>query len=69
MQDLLYKEETHKVLGLCMKIHSTPGMGLKEINYKDAMQIGFEENDIPYEREKKYIVKYKKQDTAESIQG
>lgn len=34
-------------------------MVLKEINYKDAMEIEFIENTISYEREKKNIVRYK----------
>lgn len=47
------------VIGIWMKIHQTPGMVLKEINYKDAMEIEFIENTISYEREKKNIVRYK----------
>ena len=42
-----------------MKIHNSPGLGLKEVNYKDAMEIDFMEDNVPYEREKKYTVKYK----------
>lgn len=39
MTELIYKEETFKVIGTCMEIHKTLGMGLKEINYKDAMEL------------------------------
>ncbi len=42
-----------------MKIHSTLGLGLKEINYKDAMEMDFAEEGVIYEREKKFAVKYK----------
>jgi GxxExxY protein len=42
-----------------MEIHKALGMGLKEINYKDAMEIDFLELQIPFEREKRFIVKYK----------
>ena len=59
MAELLFKEESFKIIGLCMEIHKTLGMGLKEINYKDAMEIEFIENNIPYEREKRFSVKYK----------
>ncbi|MFT3681657.1 MAG: GxxExxY protein [Ferruginibacter sp.] len=59
MTDLLFKEDTYKVIGICMKIHQTLGMGLKEINYKDAMEIEFVDEQLNYEREKKYVVKYK----------
>ncbi len=59
MADLLFKDESFKIVGICMEIHKTLGMGLKEINYKDAMEIDFIEQDIYFEREKKYVVKYK----------
>ena len=59
MSELLFKEESYKIIGVCMKIHSTLGMGLKEINYKDAMEMDFEELAVTYEREKRFAVKYK----------
>ncbi len=59
MAELLYKEESFKIIGICMEIHKTLGMGLKEINYKDAMEIEFMEQSILYEREKRFLVKYK----------
>ncbi len=59
MTDLIYKEEAFRTIGICMKIHKTLGMGLKEINYKDAMEIEFTDDTLPYEREKKFSVKYK----------
>ena len=59
MANLLFKEESFKIIGVCMEIHKTLGMGLKEINYKDAMEIDFAEQGIIYNREKKFVVKYK----------
>jgi GxxExxY protein len=59
MTDLIYKEQSYKIIGVCMNIHRILGMGLKEVNYKDAMQIDFLEQGIPFEREKKFVVKYK----------
>jgi GxxExxY protein len=59
MAELLFKEESFKIIGVCMEIHKSLGMGLKEINYKDAMEIDFIEQGIDYNREKKFIVKYK----------
>ena len=57
--ELLYKDKTYKILGICMNIHKALGMGLKEINYKDAMEIDFIEAGIKFDREKRFIVKYK----------
>ena len=59
MADLIFKEEAFKVVGICMKIHQILGMGLKEINYKDAMEIEFIDDALPYDREKKFSVRYK----------
>ena len=59
MADLIFKDEAFKVVGICMNIHKTLGMGLKEINYKDAMEIEFIDDSIYYEREKKFAVEYK----------
>ena len=59
MAELLFKEESFKIIGICMEIHKSLGMGLKEINYKDAMEIDFIENEVTYSRERKFAVKYK----------
>ncbi|MCP9751741.1 GxxExxY protein [Ferruginibacter sp. HRS2-29] len=59
MASILYPEESFKIIGICMSIHRYLGMGLKEINYKDAMEIEFVENGFIYEREKRFAVKYK----------
>ncbi|HMK03860.1 MAG TPA: GxxExxY protein [Ferruginibacter sp.] len=59
MAELLFKEESFKIIGVCMEIHKILGMGLKEANYKDAMEIDFKEHGISYKREEKFAVKYK----------
>jgi GxxExxY protein len=56
----LYREdETFKIIGLCMEVHRNLGPGLLEIIYKDALEIEFKENKIPFEREKEFTIKYK----------
>jgi GxxExxY protein len=57
--ELIYKDEAYKVVGICMNIHKVLGMGLKEINYKDAMEIDFIEDNLPHQREKKFSIRYK----------
>jgi len=61
MAELLFKEESFKIIGVCMEIHKSLGMGLKEVNYKDAMEIDFTEAGILFKREQKFTVKYKDQ--------
>ena len=55
-----YKEsENYKIIGICMEVHRNLGPGLLEIVYKDALEIEFKENNIPFEREKEYSIEYK----------
>lgn len=60
MEDLIYKEECYKIVGILFDVHKILGKGFSEIVYKDALEYEFIENNIPYEREKEYSVKYKK---------
>ena len=53
------EEETYKIIGICMEVHRTLGPGLLEIIYKDALEIEFKENKIPFEREKEFTIEYK----------
>ena len=58
VEDLLFKDECYRIIGICMKIHSVLGHGFKEIIYKDAMEIEFEKNKIHFEREKQFRIMY-----------
>ncbi len=42
-----------------MEVHRVLGRGFLEVVYKDALEIEFQNNNILYEREKKYEVEYK----------
>ncbi len=53
------EEETYKIIGICMEVHRNLGPGLLEVVYKDALEIEFKENNIPFEREKEYSIEYK----------
>lgn len=57
--DFILKEETHRVIGLCMEVHRNLGHGFLEVVYKDALEYEFRSNGILFEREKQYDVWYK----------
>lgn len=58
--DIIYlKEESYKIIGLCMEVHKILGKGHSEIVYKDALEYEFKINSIPFEREKIYEIRYK----------
>lgn len=53
------KEENYTIVGLCMEVHRILGPGLLEIVYKDALEIEFRNNNIPFKREKEFFIEYK----------
>lgn len=59
MADILLKEESYKIVGACMNVHRELGMGFKEVIYKDALEMEFNELGIPFEREKAFTIYYK----------
>jgi len=59
MTDIIYKEESYKIIGICFEVHNNLGPGFLEIVYKDALEYEFKKANIPYEREKQYDVNYK----------
>lgn len=59
MDDIYLKEESYKIIGLCMEVHRILGKGHSEVVYKDALEYEFKINSIPFEREKTYEIEYK----------
>lgn len=59
MDDIYLKEESYKIIGLCMEVHRILGKGHSEVVYKDALEYEFRINNIPFEREKEYKIQYK----------
>lgn len=59
MTEIILKEESYKVIGICMEVHSELGMGFREIVYKDALEYELKSKGIPYIREKQFKIQYK----------
>lgn len=59
MADIIYKLDSYDIIGKCFEVHNNLGAGFLEIVYKDALEYEFKKANIPYEREKQYVVKYK----------
>jgi GxxExxY protein len=59
MEEFYLKEETYKIIGVCMEVHKILGKGHSEIIYGDALEYEFRKNKIPFEREKKFNITYK----------
>lgn len=59
MNEIYLKEESYKIIGLCMEVHKILGKGHGEKVYGDALEYEFKKNEIPYNRESKYNIEYK----------
>ena len=59
MSQFLYQDDTFKIIGILFEVHKNLGKGFSEIVYKDAIEYEFKTNNIPFEREKEYVVNYK----------
>jgi GxxExxY protein len=56
---LIYREESYRIIGLCMEVHGVLGKGYSEVVYKDALEYELSINQVPFSREKSYEIKYK----------
>ncbi len=58
MKDIIYKEESYKIIGACMEVHNELGCGFLEPVYHEALEIVFNKNGIYYQREKELRIMF-----------
>lgn len=46
MDKIVYKEDSYKIIGICMDVHRELGHGFLEIVYKDAIELEFRKEGI-----------------------
>ena len=59
MSQIIYKNESYFVVGLCMDIHNELGKGFSEAVYSEALEIELKANGVPYQKEAKFDIVYK----------
>jgi GxxExxY protein len=59
MEDYYLKNETYKIIGICMEVHKILGKGHSEKVYGDAIEFEFKSNEVKYQRESKFNIYYK----------
>ena len=56
--DILYKDEAYKIIGAAMTVHRKLGCGFLEAVYQEALEIEFENQHIPFQREVPLAISY-----------
>ncbi len=59
MSQIIYKNESYFVIGLCMDVHNELGKGFSEAVYSDALEIELKTNGVPFKKEVKFDIIYK----------
>ena len=54
-----FKNETYKIIGCAMKVHSELGNGFLEAVYQEALSIMFNEESIGFEKEKALEIEFR----------
>lgn len=57
-EKILFKDESYKIIGICMKIHSAMGKGFLEAVYCEILEKELIKENIPYQREVKLNLFY-----------
>lgn len=57
-QHIIYKEESYRIIGVCMEIHRAMGRGFLESVYSEILEVEFTKEKIPFEREKRLDLYY-----------
>jgi len=55
---ILFKEESYKIIGACMKVHRSLGAGFLEAVYEEALEKEFLTQNIPFKRQLKLELYY-----------
>jgi GxxExxY protein len=58
MSDIVFGEESYKIIGACMKVHAALGSGFLEAVYHEALEKELQHQEIPFQSKVKLSVHY-----------
>jgi len=62
MSNLIYPEESYKIMGACFNIYKEMGCGFSEAVYQECLEIEFEYQNIPFIPQKELKLTYRKRE-------
>jgi len=57
--DLVYKEESYKIIGACMEVYNEKGFGFHEPVYQECMELELDFQSIPFQPQQELGLEYK----------
>lgn len=59
MSDLIYAQESYKIIGACFNVYKTMGCGFLEAIYQECLEIEFEFQHIPFKAQDEIKLQYR----------
>ena len=59
MADILYKDESYKIIGACFEVYNQKGYGFTEPVYQECLQCEFSIQEIPFVAQPELLLEYK----------
>ena len=59
MAELIYREESYKIMGACFEVYKEKGCGFTEPVYQECLEIEFGRQGIPFVAQPKLELEYK----------
>ena len=59
MSDIIYREESYRIMGACFEVYKEKGCGFLEAVYQECLEMEFADQGIPFGAQRKLALAYK----------
>ena len=59
MTEILFKDESYKIMGACFNVYNEMGAGFLEAVYQECLGYEFEDQSIPFVAQQELLLRYK----------
>jgi GxxExxY protein len=59
MNEIIYREESYKIMGACFEVYKTMGCGFLEAVYQECLEIELADREVPFVSKRQLELSYK----------
>ena len=59
MKEIIYPEQSYKIIGACFEVYKEKGCGFLEAVYQECLELEFADQNIPFAAQQKLQLSYK----------